>query len=451
MANVLSRPINYLALEVIDFQDNSFGSDLEVEVTKLVNKIINKVYVEDKDIVGCEETNRLEKIIFNRLGIRVEFETNRSLAAILPFYTNKHHILLQDYLKGDFALYQQEKILKKSVDKKGYVDTAKVKVGGIFSEYLHRLQINFGVLVNKYYLSPPEIVSIMLHELGHAFYAFEYSDRIDSNNQILVDVAKNIFTDKKEKNMVYIYKELSKIDKNITEKEVDSLVNGNRITAGYTWYKLVIEANSPINGSQLLNKKYDETSFEQLSDNFASRFGYGRQLVISLDKLKNSELNTEDSYAYIVFSEITSLLSYSLITVLSLLAMSSGYIIAPLVVITLLIFRIFNTVFINNGEYFKNYDYDELRVRYKRIRHQYIELIKNSYLDKNEYKIAIDNIYTIDKIIDQTQTHSFIFNKIANLLLGVNRAADNSIKEQQLLEDLAHNDLFLKSAELKAI
>lgn len=451
MANVLSRPVNYLAMEVIDFQDNSFGSDLEVEVTKLVDKIINKIYVEDKDIVGCEETNRLEKIIFNRLGIRVEFETNRSLAAILPFYTNKHHILLQDYLKGDFALYQQEKILKKSVDKKGYVDTAKAKIGGIFSEYVHRLQINFNVLVNNYYLTPPEVVSIMLHELGHAFYAFEYSDRIDSNNQILVDVARSIFSDKKEKNMAYVYKELSKINSKLTEKEVELLVNGNRITSGYTWYKLVIEANSPISGSQLSNKKYDETSFEQLSDNFASRFGYGRQLIISLDKLKNSELNTDDSYAYLVFSEITSMLSYSLITILSLLAISSGYIIAPIVVISLLIFRIFNNVFVKNGEYFKNYEYDELKVRYKRIRHQYIEIIKNSRLNKDEYKIAIENIYTIDKIIDQTQSHSFIFNKIANLILNVNRAADNSIKEQQLLEDLAHNDLFLKSAELKAI
>lgn len=446
MANVLSRPVNYLAMEVIDFQDNSFGSDLEVEVTKLVDKIINKVYVEDKDIIGCEETNRLEKIIFNRLGIRVEFETNEHLAAILPFYSNKHHIFVHDLFKGDFLLPDQEKILKKSIDKKGYVDTAKAKVGGIFSEYKNHLYINFKSLVSDYYLNAPEIVSVILHELGHAFYICEYADRIESNNQVLVDIAKNLFTNKKEKNMSYIYKELTKVNPKITEEEADRLVNGNRIIAGYTWFKVVLEANGVGSNTQILNKKYDETSFEQLADNFSARFGYGKQLIIALDKLQNTAFNHEKSRAWIVFNEITDMLQFCGAVVLGLLAFSQGAIPAGIMFTLIVMIR-----FIAAGEYFKDYTYDELKTRYKRARNQYIELIKNANLPKDEYKIAVDNIYSIDKIIENTYQHQFLLTRIANMILGVNRAADNSIKEQQLLEDLAHNDLFLKSAELKAI
>jgi hypothetical protein len=446
MSIVLSRPINYMAMEVIDFQDNNFGSDLEVQVTKIVDKTINKIYAEDKDFIGCSEVNELEKIIHRRLGLKVSIETNLLLAAILPFYSNKHHIFIHDLFKGDFLLPDQEKILKKSYNKKGYVDTAKAKVGGIFSEYSNHLFINFKKLITEYYLTAPEIVAVILHELGHAFYICEYSDRIESNNQILANIARNLFVDKNEKDMVFIYKELTKVNDKIKQEEVDRLVSGNRIIAGYTWFKIVLEANGVSGGSELLNKKYDETSFEQLADNFASRFGYGKQIILALEKIYSKDYFLIKSKAWIVFIEITEMITLVGALTIAIAALTHGSIPYGVFVALVIMIR-----FIQSGEAFKDYSYDELKIRYKRARNEYIEMIKNANLSKDEYKIAIENIYSIDKIIENTYQYRFLLNKLANVLINANKKAEDSIKEQQLLEELAHNDLFLKSAELKVI
>lgn len=446
MSIVLSRPKNHIAMEVIDFQNNSFGIELETLVVSLVDKIKNNVYKLDTDIFNSEEVGHIARVIFNRLGIRVTLYTNKTLAGILPFYPNKHDVLTNSIGRGKMFIEDQEKILNKSNNKKGFVDLAKAKVGGIFSEYENHLAINFKQLSLVYGLTSSEIVAVMLHELGHAFYICEYSDRLESNNQILINVANEVLNKKKEKNLTYIYSELKKINKKVTEEQVDKLVHGNRIIAGYTWFKLIIEAAGLDNLSQMNNGRYDDTSAEQLADNFTARFGYGRQLITSLEKLHAAEFSHEKDKSWILFREIRSVLSY--LTIIGL-TVGVGFIsFIPAAVIGSLL--VVNMLY-RDGDVFKDYTYDDLKIRYKRARNEYINILKRLDLDKKTTTNLIEEIYYLDNIIKNTYQYNGIFTTISNLLFNDSREISNSVKEQQLLEDLAHNDLFIKSAELKTI
>ena len=61
----------------------------------------------------------------------------------------------------------------------------------------------------------------------------------------------------------------------------------------------------------------------------------------------------------------------------------------------------------------------------------------------------LENIYAIDEAIKSTSVVRTLPAIISNFIFSGARQAVSSIKEQQLLEVLASNDLFVKSAELR--
>lgn len=81
----------------------------------------------------------------------------------------------------------------------------------------------------------------------------------------------------------------------------------------------------------------------------------------------------------------------------------------------------------------------------------YIDSIKKLDISKDELKSILDNIYAIDNIINNTHINVTLFEKLSNMIFSKANKAEKSIREQQLLEDLAFNDLFLKSAEFKTL
>ncbi len=455
MKGIIMKPVkNIIAMEVIDYQDGNFGNELETAVSKIYDKI--RGGVTDTATTGNDTNStvnvtianigenlaEIEKLVKNRFGFQIKLIHNSELAAVLPFYPNKNHIFINEYFRGNFTIDDQEKILKKMTDKKGTINLEKAKVGGVFTEYENQLFINFNSLIKVFNLSSGEITAVILHELGHIFYALEYSNRLESTNQVLANIAAEIGSKKKNKDLVYIYKELKSVNDKVTEEDVDQMVNGGGIIPGYKWFKNIIQTVE----TQMKNKKYDETSFEQMADNFASRFKYGRELVTGLDKLHLTFGSDEKSLPIYLFSELISLMAFAAFATFTLVFFSGGAIFAGILfgLITFLTFR-------GSGDDIKDYTYDQLKVRYNRIRHQYIERLKVLSLPDKVTKVLINQIQEIDEIMDETSKRKYLLTRIANAIFTNARNASNSIDEQILLEDLAHNDLFLKSAELKTL
>lgn len=441
MQPLLKKGRNYIALEMIEFQDNHFGIDLESVMLTLQNKILSGEYHGDKEIRDSIELKKIADLVMARLGLKIRIVTHSALAAVLPFYSNKNHIFITDIWRGNFKLKEQEKILRDAQNKKGTVNLQKARVGGIFSEYENVLYLNFKDLFATFKISAAEAVGVMLHELGHAFEVCEYSDRLETTNQVLANVAVQIKAKPEKKDVVYVYRELQGINKNVTEAEVDKMLNGNKVIAGYLWFKTIIGSVR----QQLGNAKYDETSFEQTADSFAIRFGYGRSLITALDKLHTHYGSPEKSKTWLAIHHILATLSFMGLGLGSMAFLFS-------INIPMGIYLSFYTfiVLLASGEGCKDYTYDELKVRYKRIRNEYIEQLKTMDIERNKLTEILNEVYFIDRIISETHQFRSIFNVVSNFIFTVNKEADSSIKEQQLLEDLSFNDLFIRSAEIQA-
>lgn len=426
------------ALEVIDFQKDDFGVKLEAIISIIVSKIKSDEYDNANRLDEKPEIEELTKLIFKRLGLKVEFITNEILAAIIPFYSNKNHIFLHQFWRGGFQIDDQDKILKKAQDKEGSVDLAKAKLGGIFSEYTNKVHMHFHALVKDLELSPAEITGVLLHELGHGFYICEYSDRLESINQVLSNVATEVLS-KKKKDLKYVYRELEKINPEITEAEVEVLLGENRVIAGTKWFEVIVGSVK----YQLGNAIYDDSSFEQLADNFPSRFGYGRPVLTGLDKLHRYFGDPSKSMTSIRVTQTLALLvmigGVALIAAMLIAAFPVGLLYAMLAG---LIFRM-------SGRDLQDGTYDELKRRYLRLRNDAVEQLKTDKLDKALAKSVLEDIYLMDSVIKETHDWSTVFSKLSNLVFSNARRAKASEAEQQQLEDLLSNDMFVKAAQLR--
>lgn len=431
-----------LALEMIDFQNDTFGQDMEQILTSLQEAILARTYRTQAMISASKECKDLTALIWRRLKMKVDLVVDNIAAAILPFYSNKNHIFLDEVFRGNFSIRDQEKILKAAQNRKGTVNNVKAQLGGIFSEYENILYINFADLFFNFKMSPSMVTAIILHELGHGFYACEYADRLESNNQPLANVAEVMLNKKENKDVVYIYRELQTINSKVTEEEVDKIVNGNKVIAGATFFRVAIGAVE----EQMKNNHYSRTSFEQMADNFASRFGYGKQLILALDRLHGHIGSPEKERGYLVFINIMSTM-YFMMIVFFMITMLFWSMLGLGLFMALLAFMMLRL----SGEDCKDYTYDELKVRYQRVRNDYIEKLKSLNVPSAQLKATLEDVYRMDRCINETHRQNLLLTKMANFLFANAGNANDSIKEQQLLEELTFNDLFLKSAELRTL
>lgn len=429
------------SLETIDFQKDNFGGDIEAIVTKLIDEI--KAGTSAKELMKGETLKSLEALIKKRLGLTVSIVTNRDLASVLPFYSNKNHIFLHKHWRGNFDIKDQTKLLKESVGRQGTVDLAKAKVGGIFSEYKVTVNLNFHMMIDPLNLTPAEITGVILHELGHAFGVCEYSDRLESINIALSNIAISVI-DKKEKDLKFVYRELKRVNGKVTEQDVDELFSENRVIAGTKWFSVIVGTVR----SNLGNDAYDRTGFEYLADSFVTRFGYGKQAVIALDKLHtftgDPAKSKVNNYSLQIFSMLALILTLAIIITMLL----SSLWLLPLAVYNSLLFGF---ILFGTGDSWFDMPYDELKQRYVRVRNNLIERLKNREIEGEEAKTLLDDIEVIDAIIKETYNSNTVWSKLSNIVFKSNRQAKNSIQEQQLLEELASNSIFVQAAKFNYV
>ena len=425
------------ALEIIDFQSDNFGAKLEKRILEIKDCVADNVPFDD--IV-----KEIEGMVRDRIGFKVFITTSEHLAAILPFYSNRNHVLLNKWWRGEISIPEQNKILRDAESKKGWVNIEKATVGGLFTEMTYNLFLNFKTMFIVYKLTVAEIVAVMLHELGHAFYACEYSDRLESTNQILAKVSREVNSKKEKKDLTYIYHELKKINKDIDEGDAETIAAGGTIP-GKAMFKVIIG----VVRTQMGSDAYDQTAFEQLSDNFSARFGYSRHLVTGLDKLHVAGWSPEKSSASLFFISMIQAIWLVTLTAASTVALFSGVFFQFLcgAYILLIMYGLLKL----SGTAFKDMTYDGLKDRYLRVRREVVALLKDSKIPNEQIKGLLEDLYAIDLIVKETNEGQTLFNILGDVLFSDNRAGASSMKEQQLLEGLASNDIFVKAAHLRTM
>lgn len=431
------------AAETISFQNSDFGKSIEKSIEVIFTTIKDKPTTTRHDISKLDAVKDIESVIFARLGLKVKLVTDTTcIGAIMVFPVNRNHVLLNKLARDNYYIKDQDILTKEISDTKtkGTVSLTDAKLGGAFSLYVHSLYLD--MLGNfEGGLTAGEVTAVMLHELGHAFTYYELSDRLSSTNQILADLAVTTKSGADTSKRVYLFKELAdKLDTDESEWD-DILQEPNRIIFGTKLFKKYIRSV----GSLMHNHKYDDTASESLADNFAAKFGYGRELLTGLDKHSRYTPERHNVTFYILTSlDFLYSVVFRIGVIIAAIVMGA---IPAAIFLTLIYFAIL--YFSGSGEL--DMTYDELKTRYIRIRQQSIERISKMSLPKDDLKNLVDGIHEMDKIINDTKKFSFIFTKLSDFIFSSGRAAKEEIAFQGLLESLAHNDLFLKAAELQLI
>jgi hypothetical protein len=434
------NPLNTLAIEAIDFQKDDTGIKLELIVEEIRKELTSGAY-KPQTYGNSPTVWKLIKLLKDRFGIKAKIVCNSTGAAVLPVYVNKNHVFLPDEWKGNININEQNKIIAELATKKGYVDNKTAKLGGAFTEATVYFCFDFMLFLQNYKITNAEMTAIILHEIGHAFYAFEYSDRLSSVNQIIAATLQDIVKDKARGNQAYIYKELKKLDDTVTEEDIEAITGNEKFIPGLRFARVYLNSVK----SQMNSAKYDSVAFEALADNFVARFGYQEALVTSLLK-DHGELSPETNLeTYNHQRYIGSAIEISVVLGLLTSVMMPGFSMIWKVLVLIALSILFASSNTNN----RTMVYDELKARYKRIRNQMVEQIKQQPMDREDTRALVDSIHRVDAIILKTNAPYYVLTKIMDLIWPSSGKARNSIVEQRLMEELISNDLFVRAAELK--
>lgn len=431
-----------VAQEAVDFQKDGIGKTFE-EFFKELSKSFMEDKMSSRQLQKSDYPEKLRNLIFARFGIKMNVIFNTYIECGVLYYSeNRNHIFNTEIRPGNY----NKKIKPKQ---HGKIDLRNAKVGGFFSEYEHTLYMNMALLISHMGLKEKELTALLLHEIGHVFSSAEFEDRSQSSNQILANIAESLRNKEDPKERIYLLQELGENLANDKDYFLEEK-GDQRTILGIKFFKKYIKAVQ----SQLPIKNYDRTTSESLSDNFSARFGYGRDLVRALDIITRKSGHPDTTLFLRILFTIRELLlpvEYleSIFQLQQLLLLPIPYI--KLFVNISIIFQGLMLLinFIKLGEIFNKDPYDTLERRYGRIRAQYVEFIKREEPDAEKLLYITQSINEIDAIISKLKPYVSPLSKLSNFIFTMNKKVINSYTEQQLLEELSSNELFVKSAEIQ--
>lgn len=448
--------MNLISLEMIDYQVNdSFPTKLDEIVESIYDGIYKGKFNKCADIANkSDNIKKLEKEIKDRLGLNVVYDeimSDRMLGAIIPFEMDaivsnrsifnrisKMGKFFKELLSRDPVLKRINTILseKKTTQNKlnnaeGWINLKQAKVGGYLAEVKHHLIINFFQMV-ELELSPQEATSIILHELGHAFTGLEHHHRLSTTNMTILDIIEDINKNKSKEDIVYKYKRF------FNDSDIEKAKHGNdKETTNFS----DALASSYVKNidSQLLIQKYDQTSFENMADNFAVRFGYGKHLATALarrDLLYHSIGTEDEANAYYIGNMVGVFLIVAIMSSISSLS------IAMFGILTLV--KMFRSP--SSAGYTA---YDTPLDRLNRVKNGMINSLKNTNLPDDVVRDTVEEIELIISLMKDKKEFVGVLDQITGLLNTKERDIKLDLERQKNIENILNNELFLKSAKIK--
>ena len=435
-----------VALESIDFQPTDFPDAIRDACQGLIEKADLRWFGWRMNGDAADQLKIIENVIKKFTGLNVEmvispaFMTN----AWVEFGpTNYNNVLFNDFQQKYMKYAAPGDILSsvEAAQHKGGVDISKATVTGLYAEVKSKITVTFGLLKKKE-VKAEHIAAIIMHEVGHLFALFEYTNRQIRTNQVMAAiVAANV-----QKVSVKEFENLLTTASKLLGGRGPELSSiKNTPDSGIAIATVVLDLGGEVSKSALGIPEYDDTSFEMLADQFVSRHRYGRHLLDALELLPkapgvNPKLGRFELLMVGILPFVT--LGTSLAEVIGITAAN------PVVALILLVLASNSAV--KNSDAAKDYTYDELQVRFKRIREQSIALLKDSE-PTADVKEIISSIKAMDAVINKTFIPPNYLRSVIRYFSTKNRSIAESIQFQRDMEELAHNDLFLKAKELQTL
>ena len=446
------KPYLKVSAEAIAFQGNAFYDAL----TQAISDLRVAIRASTKDAFALPEGKAVEAVIRKFTNLSVTFYPDKASALEIGIFAppvSNGHIF--DKARGEGELFAKfrdsnlKELLKKhkSGFVKASVDIRENRVDGFFSEIPFRLAIVRHVFQLELF-TDREIAAIVLHEIGHAFTLCEYLNRTVMTNQVLADIASNLKA-KNPEAVTFVIVNAAK-EMHLTARQKDALLTSKNPEDYVVCAYAIADEQSR---SELGFSVYETTSMEQLADQYSARCGAGRELVLALSKLHRL-------YGYESARFSTARMGFQLFGQLVLCASlgifaSAGAFVAILLSISAAALLSALHVWTAKDEQLQTYDNEV--TRFERIRHQFVQQLKNPDIPDVLRDELLANLAEIQSEVQEAVKRNVIdythdlSHYVALLFSGVYRKRFNMEQLQKQLESLASNNLFVQAAKLKAL
>lgn len=407
--------LDHVAMESVDFQSPVFFKELALSFSEL--KKLKKDEIGDSDIA----TN-LSKIVAHHTGLNVVFDIGENDPSVEIPMVDKNNPLINSFIRNYISSSDGIKMIANAGGvARGTVSLRTGKVSGIFTEIKSKIWLPVRMLITDKF-TPEEIAAITLHEVGHLFTYYEFITRTVTTNQVLAGLAKALdgteSIDQREAVLINVKRAMNLKDMDTRELAKS---NNKKVAEIVVVSNIVKQTESEI-GSNV----YDFSTWEMLADQFAARFGAGRDLVTGLDKLYRGSWN-------ISFRSLPAYLALEALKLVSLFIIPG---------MALIIMSIDGA---GDGTY------DRPGARMKRIRNQIVENLKDTKLSKDDQERLKADLAAIDDVLKCIEDRRQFVGVLWDVLIPSARKALNQERLQKDLEAIAANDLFVKAADLKAL
>lgn len=420
---------NTAALETIKFQSGVFFEEL----TGLFKQLRDEKNKEEK-IYESKTIPSIEACVKHHTNLTIRFIVNEDGPMVMPPFVDKNH----PFVDEDFRRFMSVGDIGQQLNKsngfiRGTIDIAGSRVTGIFSEIVSDIHMPFGWLSGEYLeMTPEECAAAFLHEIGHLFTYYELLGRTTTTNQVLAamgrEYAKSTTVDERVVLLGYAHKALKLKEDDIVE--LAQTTNMDIVTS------VLITKLAEQSRSEFGTNIYDMNSWECMSDNFAARHQAGRHLITALDKMhrdaKHMSYRSIGRYLYLEVMKVGLFLA--------------SFIPVPLA--SVIGFGLAGAMIMCDSD---AVIYDEPEARFRRIKHQIIEALKNKNLDKKQIKQYQDDLEIIDNVMSSVKDKRQFLGIIADFVSPKMRKDRRSVVLQQELEKIANNALFEKAASFKVL
>lgn len=323
----------------------------------------------------------------------------------------------------------QSKVKAFSDSLKGSIDRANGKVTGVFSKIVTTVSVGKG-LWEQANLSAGEVAAVTLHELGHVFSFFECLVQVATTNMVLSSATQALSkATTKEERLQLIYATSETL--NVKIEDAESLAETPKKGEVYAGIFLKSYMEQELRTTHN-SARYDLRSAEFLADQFAARYGAGRDLVTGLDRMmRHMGAGHRRSFATYMLFEAFKVG----VTVLVGIVNPIG------VLASLMIFMIF----VQNEDKI----YDDPGERLARIKNDLVQSLKDTSIDAKVRTQLLEDVETIDSVRAGIKDRRGVFDFLWLALTSKRREQYSQMRMQQELERLVNNELFVKAAKFQ--
>ena len=423
-----------IAAESIDFQSKDNFAQMVVFAKRIF------AY---KNATDAQKSQELEDLVafirkVTRMSVTINMKfDDTGLASVRIENINKNNPLMDDFRR---MLLEQDQdrfvgMLKNKISE-GSVNVAEATIDGVYKLVPVKVNWSFNHITYAA-LSPEEAVAVLLHELGHVFNYFATMSMLVRQN-LVVAAALKANSDKPDEK---IYRHRIEVIASAAglSKETASELGAVR-KAEVVQAVLLADNLEEIRSVKGL-ENYDQVYNEAMADHFAMRYGAGPYLASALDK--SNRASVFYSGGFFLFIQTMELVRLSVVMILGTAALFTGAAAAGLFIASIATLTLWLA-----GDKHRAFEYDDLSIRYKRMRNQMVELLKHKALGNEDKQEALDALAQLDDIVAKAIEYKSPLTAISNFVFSGNRNAKRMIELEHQIEEFISNQLFVNAAKL---